>query len=79
MKNSGSNRSIPRWQIWHRRHYPLYLFLALCLNLAIASTAYGATGNAFSTSQIYALSLLGLITVALSGYLFAVMFQPERF
>ena len=67
------------WAAWSRRKYPTYLFLALCLNVVLASTAYAATGDAFFRPQIYALGILGLGTVALSAYLFVVMFQPERF
>lgn len=67
------------WEAWSRRKYPTYLFLALCFNILLASTAYAATGDAFSRPQIYALGILGLGTIALSSYLFVVMFQPERF
>jgi K+-transporting ATPase KdpF subunit len=67
------------WQACHKRKYPTYLFLALCFNLAIATTAAAATGDTFSRPQLYALSLLGLVAGSLSGYLFVVMFQPERF
>jgi K+-transporting ATPase KdpF subunit len=67
------------WQACHKRKYPTYLFLALCFNVAIASTAFAATGDTFSRPQIYALTALSLVAVVLSLYLFAVMFQPERF
>jgi K+-transporting ATPase KdpF subunit len=67
------------WQSWSRRKYPTYIFLALCLNVVLASAAFAATGDTFSRPQIYALGILGLCTVALSAYLFVVMFQPERF
>jgi K+-transporting ATPase KdpF subunit len=67
------------WQTWNRRKYPTYIFLALCLNVILASAAFAATGDTFSRPQIYALGILGLGTVALSAYLFVVMFQPERF
>ncbi|AFY93285.1 potassium-transporting ATPase subunit F [Chamaesiphon minutus] len=67
------------WQTWSRRKYPTYIFLALCLNVILASAAFAATGDTFTRPQIYALGILGLGTVALSGYLFVVMFQPERF
>ncbi|WP_295614413.1 potassium-transporting ATPase subunit F [Chamaesiphon sp. GL140_3_metabinner_50] len=67
------------WSAWNRRKYPTYLFLALCLNVVLASAAFAATGDAFSRPQIYALGILGLGTIALSAYLFVVMFQPERF
>jgi K+-transporting ATPase KdpF subunit len=67
------------WQLWCRRKYPTYLLLALCFNLVFAATAFAATGDAYSRPQIYALGLLGIGTLALSIYLFLVMFQPERF
>jgi K+-transporting ATPase KdpF subunit len=67
------------WQVWRSRKYPTYLFLALCFNLILAPLVLAATGNTFSTSQAYALGILGIGTVALSIYLFVVMFQPERF
>ena len=78
--NSHLSEDLARfWHTWHRRKYPTYLFLALCFNVFLASAAFAATGDAFSRPQIYALGILGLGTVALSGYLFVVMFQPERF
>jgi K+-transporting ATPase KdpF subunit len=67
------------WNVWNRRKYPTYIFLALSLNVILASAAFAATGDTFSRPQIYALGILGLGTVALSAYLFVVMFQPERF
>jgi hypothetical protein len=57
----------------------LYLFLALCLNLVVAPVVYAASGNELSRTQAWALGLLGLGTVALSIYLFFVMFVPEKF
>jgi K+-transporting ATPase KdpF subunit len=69
-------------QIWiqfHRQKISRYLFYLVCLNLIIAPAVYGATGNEVSRTQAYALGILGLVTVALSTYLFVVMFQPERF
>ncbi|MFM7529935.1 MAG: K(+)-transporting ATPase subunit F [Nodosilinea sp.] len=39
----------------------------------------GATGPQLLRTQAYALGILGLVTILLSGYLFVVMFQPERF
>jgi F subunit of K+-transporting ATPase (Potass_KdpF) len=67
------------WQVWRSRKYPTYIFLALCFNLILAPLVLAATGNTFSTSQAYALGILGIGTIVLSIYLFAVMFQPERF
>jgi K+-transporting ATPase KdpF subunit len=63
----------------YQRKVPRYLFLLLCLNLVIAPAMQAATGQEFSRNQAYALGILGLVTVALSIYLFVVMFQPERF
>jgi hypothetical protein len=59
--------------------HSLYLFLAICFNLGIAPVVYAAGSNEFSRSQAWALGLLGLGTVALSIYLFFVMFVPEKF
>ncbi len=64
---------------WRRQKLPLYLFLALCLNLVIAPVVYAASNNEFSRSQAWALGLLGLGTAAISVYLFFVMFIPEKF
>ncbi|HEY9826219.1 MAG TPA: potassium-transporting ATPase subunit F [Stenomitos sp.] len=64
---------------WRRQKLPLYLFLALCLNLFVAPIVYAASGNEFSRTQAWALGLLGLGTLALSIYLFFVMFVPEKF
>lgn len=63
----------------YRQKVPRYLFCLLCFNLILAPAVQAATGDAFSRSQAYALGILGLVTVALSIYLFVVMFQPERF
>jgi K+-transporting ATPase KdpF subunit len=67
------------WHVWRSRKYPTYLLLALCFNLVLAPLVMAATSNTYSTSQAYALGILGLGTVVLSIYLFVVMFQPERF
>ena len=64
---------------WRRQKLPLYLFLAMCLNLVVAPVVYAASEGGFSRVQAWAIGLLGLVTVALSIYLFFVMFQPERF
>ena len=67
------------WSEWRRQKLPLYLFLALCFNLIVAPVVYAASGNEFSRTQAWALGLLGLGTLALSVYLFFVMFVPEKF
>jgi K+-transporting ATPase KdpF subunit len=67
------------WDMIQRHRVPRYLFLLLCLNLAVAPAVYGATSGALSRNQAHAIALLGLATLALSIYLFVVIFQPERF
>lgn len=62
-----------------RNPIPIQLFLLLCLNLVIAPAVYAATGSEFTRKAAYALGLLGLVTVGLAIYLFAVIIQPERF
>ncbi|NJL49475.1 MAG: potassium-transporting ATPase subunit F [Leptolyngbyaceae cyanobacterium SM2_5_2] len=62
-----------------RRHrFAVGLFVALCLNLAIAPALYATTGS-LERGNAYALGLLGLAVVALAVYLTAVILQPERF
>jgi hypothetical protein len=67
------------WFVWRRQKLPLYLFLGLCFNLFLAPVVYAATGTELSRTQAWALGLLGLATIALSVYLFVVMFVPEKF
>lgn len=64
---------------WRSKKRPTYLFLALCFNLILAPVVYAASSHDLSRSQAWALGLLGLGTVALSVYLFFVMFAPEKF
>ncbi|WP_204368582.1 potassium-transporting ATPase subunit F [Neosynechococcus sphagnicola] len=64
---------------WRRQKLPLYLFLGLCFNLILAPAVLAATGGDLSRTQAYWLGALVLLTVALSIYLFFVMFVPERF
>jgi K+-transporting ATPase KdpF subunit len=62
-----------------RRHrVAIGMFMALCLNLAIAPALYAAT-DSLERGNAYALGLLGLVVVALAIYLTAVILQPERF
>ena len=67
------------WYQWRRQKLPLYLFLAMCLNLIVAPLVYAATGETHSRPQSWALGLLGLVVLSLSIYLFFVMFVPEKF
>ncbi|HEY9654850.1 MAG TPA: potassium-transporting ATPase subunit F [Crinalium sp.] len=67
------------WSAWRKQKLPLYLFLALCFNLIIAPVVYAASGSELSRTQAWSLGLLGLGAVAMSVYLFFVMFVPEKF
>jgi K+-transporting ATPase KdpF subunit len=64
---------------WQQKKLPLYIFLGLCFNLVLAPAVFAATGGDLSKVQAYWLAGLGLVTVALSIYLFFVMFVPEKF
>jgi len=55
------------------------LFLGLCLNLAIAPTVLAMTDGGIERGTAYAIGLLGIVTLGLAVYLFAVILQPERF
>ena len=55
------------------------LFCLMLFNLIIAPAVYAANAESFTKFQAYALGLLGIVTFAFSIYLFAVMFQPEKF
>ncbi len=65
-------------QLRHRP-LPLQVFLLMCLNLVVAPAVYATTGEAISRKAAYAIGLLALVTLALTIYLFVVVFQPERF
>ncbi|MFE4107989.1 potassium-transporting ATPase subunit F [Almyronema epifaneia] len=56
----------------------LKIFIALCLNLAIAPALYAAT-DSLSRGNAYALGLLGLVVVGLAAYLTTVILKPEKF
>ncbi|PSF38224.1 K(+)-transporting ATPase subunit F [Aphanothece hegewaldii CCALA 016] len=62
-----------------RHPLSLLLFFGLVSNLIFAPAIYAATGSDIPQKTAYALGLLGLVTVALSIYLFFVIFQPEKF
>jgi hypothetical protein len=67
------------WQSVSKKKYPKYLFFSLCLNLIVAPAVYASNVESFTKFQAYALGLLGIVTFSFSIYLFAVMFQPEKF
>ncbi len=66
------------WSTSKKQKLPLYLFIAMCLNLVVAPLVLAADQQ-FSRTQAWALGLLGIVTVALCIYLFFVMFVPEKF
>ncbi|MEG4047388.1 K(+)-transporting ATPase subunit F [Microcoleus sp. Pol17_C1] len=65
--------------LWQRHPIPVQLFLVMCFNAIIAPAAYAAAGEDLTRKAVWGLSLLGLVIIALSIYLFVVIFQPERF
>lgn len=67
------------WSQWWQQKYPLWIFLGLCLNLIIAPAVLAASNGNLDRVNAYAIGLLGLVTLALAVYLFAVILQPERF
>ncbi|MDJ0591541.1 MAG: potassium-transporting ATPase subunit F [Pleurocapsa sp. MO_226.B13] len=64
---------------WLKNRLATLLFLSLSLNLIIAPAVMAATGASITRQTAYAIGILYCVTVALSVYLFAVIFQPERF
>ena len=56
-----------------------YLLWSFAINLILAPAVYAATAGTISREQSYALGLLGVVTLALSIYLFTVILQPEKF
>lgn len=70
---------IESFQRWFYRRYTRYILLAAVFNLVLAPMVQAATNNAISREQSFALGVLLLGTIALSIYLFVVIFQPERF
>jgi K+-transporting ATPase KdpF subunit len=55
------------------------LFVTITLNLIIAPAVMAAAGNEITRNTAYAIGILYCVTIALSIYLFTVIFQPERF
>jgi K+-transporting ATPase KdpF subunit len=69
-------------RFWQHR-LPKALLLSLLMALTIATTAQASlqviTGITLDRGQTFAIVLLTMTTLALSVYLFIVIFQPERF
>lgn len=57
----------------------MVLFLTISLNLIIAPVVMAASGTEITRNTAYAIGILYCGTLALSVYLFTVIFQPERF
>lgn len=58
---------------------PLSIFLALCLNAAIAPVIYASNGATIDRLNAYAIGLLGLVILGLFIYLSLVIIKPEDF
>ena len=65
-------------RFWQKR-LPKALLLSLLMAVTIAPTVQAATGLSLDRGQTFAIVLLSMTTLALSIYLFVVIFQPERF
>lgn len=67
------------WERWRKQKLPLIAFALLCVNLLVAPAVYAAASGTLDRQTAWAIGILLLLTVALTGYLFVVVFQPERF
>ena len=67
------------WERWYKQKFPLIAFALLCVNLLVAPAVYAAASGAVERQAAWAIGILLLLTVVLVGYLFVVVFQPERF
>jgi K+-transporting ATPase KdpF subunit len=65
-------------RFWQKR-LPKALLISLLMAVTIAPTVQAATGISLDRGQTFAIVLLGMTILALSIYLFVVIFQPERF
>ncbi|HLO86867.1 MAG TPA: K(+)-transporting ATPase subunit F [Nostocaceae cyanobacterium] len=67
------------WSQTSKQKLPLAIFISLCLNLLVAPVVYANAGGVLEKRSAWAIGILGFVTAALVIYLFAVIFQPERF
>ncbi|MBD2344947.1 K(+)-transporting ATPase subunit F [Anabaena subtropica FACHB-260] len=68
--------------IWSRlckQQLLLAIAIILGLHLIINPVVYAATSITLNQSAAWAFGILGVVIAALVIYLFAVIFQPERF
>ena len=66
-------------QRWLKNPLAIVIFVSMSLNLIFAPMVMAATGAEITRQTAYAIGILYCVTVALSVYLFTVIFQPERF
>ena len=66
-------------QRWLKNPLAIVIFVGMSLNLIFAPMVMAATGASITRQTAYAIGILYCVTVALSVYLFTVIFQPERF
>ncbi|MEN9568337.1 MAG: hypothetical protein RLZZ69_3533 [Cyanobacteriota bacterium] len=64
---------------WSKNPLATIIFLGMSLNLIIAPIVMAAAGNEITRNTAYAIGILYCVTIALSIYLFTIIFQPERF
>jgi K+-transporting ATPase KdpF subunit len=64
---------------WSKNPLATIIFLGMSLNIIIAPVVMAASGNEITRNTAYAIGILYCVTIALSVYLFTVIFQPERF
>ena len=64
---------------WIKNPLATVIFVGMSLNLIFAPMVMAATGAEITRQTAYAIGILYCVTVALSVYLFTVIFQPERF
>lgn len=64
---------------WKKNTLAKILFSTISLNLIIAPVVMATSGTEITRNTAYAIGILYCVTIALSVYLFTVIFQPERF
>lgn len=79
MKRQTKSKQLPITNFSFRHKLPLIIFLVLSLNVILAPIVYAATDGTWQRTQVYALGILGFVTLGLVIYLFDVVFRPERY
>lgn len=65
--------------LWRKHPVSVGIFVSLCLNLVVAPIVSASADNELTRKAAWAIGVLVMVTLGLSLYLFAVIFQPERF